>query len=62
MNLSAEIGDALDELYTRIRPAVAIVQDGRRGAGAGVLLGGGRVLTNRHVAHSHRPLEDPNPG
>lgn len=57
MNLSAEIGDALDELYTRIRPAVAIVQDGRRGAGAGVLLGGGRVLTNRHVAHGHSRME-----
>ena len=27
--------DALDELYARVRPLLASVQDGRRGAGAG---------------------------
>ena len=43
------INSALDELLARVRPLLAVVQNGRRGAGAGVLAGDGWVLTNYHV-------------
>jgi len=49
MKFLATINDALDELMARVRPLLAVVQDGRRGAGAGLLVGDGRVLTNNHV-------------
>lgn len=44
---------ALTELLARVRPALAVVRDGRRGAGAGISLGNGQVLTNHHVARGH---------
>lgn len=49
MNPSSLLNTALDELLARIRPVVAIVHNGRRGAGAGVLAGDGLVLTSHHV-------------
>ncbi len=41
--------DALAQLLARIQPALTVVRDGQRGAGAGISLGNGRVLTNLHV-------------
>jgi serine protease Do len=57
MNLSALLNSALDELLARVRPLLAVVQDGRRGAGAGVLAGGGLVLTNAHVVRGRHPVQ-----
>jgi len=48
--------DALEELFARVRPLLAAVQDGRRGAGAGLLIGDGLVLTNRHVVARGRSV------
>ncbi|MBN1449419.1 MAG: trypsin-like peptidase domain-containing protein [Anaerolineales bacterium] len=49
MNFSTLLNTALDELLARVRPALAVVQNGRRGAGVGVLVGEGLVLTSNHV-------------
>ena len=57
MNLSARLDSALEELLERVRPLLAVVQDGRRGAGAGVLAGDGLVLTNAHVVRGRHPVE-----
>jgi serine protease Do len=55
MNISGLLDDALDELLQKIHPLMAVVRDGRHGAGAGVLAGEGLVLTNAHVIrHGHR--------
>jgi serine protease Do len=56
MNLSSLLDTALEELLSRIRPVLAVVMDKRRGAGAGILLGNGLVLTNAHVAGRGRSL------
>lgn len=62
MNALSLLAPALDELLARIRPLMAVVRDGHRGAGAGVLIDNGLVLTNAHVAErSHKlrvTLED----
>ncbi|HTX91164.1 MAG TPA: trypsin-like peptidase domain-containing protein [Anaerolineales bacterium] len=57
MNLPVMLDSALDELYARIRPVLAVVRDGRRGAGAGILAGNGLVLTNLHVVRGRHPVE-----
>ena len=57
MNLPGLLTAALDELLGRIRPVLAVVMDKRRGAGAGILVGNGLVLTNAHVAGSGRSLQ-----
>jgi len=57
MNLSGLLNSALDELLGRIRPVLAVVMDKRRGAGAGILMGNGLVLTNAHVAGRGRSLQ-----
>jgi len=49
VNVSALLNTALEELLERVRPVLALVRNGRRGAGAGVLAGEGLVLTNLHV-------------
>jgi serine protease Do len=49
MNVQALINTSLDELLARIRPILVVVHNGRRGAGAGVFVGDGLVLTNNHV-------------
>jgi hypothetical protein len=43
MNFSSlfMLNSALDELLARVRPVLVVVQNGRRGAGAGVLTGDG---------------------
>lgn len=57
MKLSALLNAALEELLERVRPALAVVMTKRRGAGAGILLGNGLVLTNAHVAGRGRNLQ-----
>jgi serine protease Do len=57
MNASALLNNALEELMGRIRPVLALVRNGRRGAGAGVLAGDGLVLTNLHVVGRARSVE-----
>ncbi|HVM72035.1 MAG TPA: trypsin-like peptidase domain-containing protein [Anaerolineales bacterium] len=57
MNGTALLDSALDELLERIRPVLAVVQNGRRGAGAGVLAGDGLVITNLHVVGRARSLQ-----
>jgi serine protease Do len=57
MNLSVLMNSALDELLERVRPLLAVVRDGRRGAGAGLLVGDGLVLTNAHVVRGRHPVE-----
>lgn len=57
MNFSALLNTALEELLTRVRPVLAIVQSGRRGAGAGVLAGDGLVLTSHHVVARGRSFK-----
>jgi serine protease Do len=49
MNPSSLLKTALDELLARVRPALAVVHNGRRGAGAGVLVDDNLVLTSHHV-------------
>ena len=57
MNFSSLLDVALDELLARVRPALAVVQNGRRGAGAGVLARDGWVLTNHHVVARGRSFK-----
>jgi len=57
VKITALMNSALEALLERVRPFMAVVQDGRRGAGAGVLVGGGLVLTNAHMVRGRRPPE-----
>jgi serine protease Do len=57
MKATALLNAALDELLQRVRPVLALVSNGRRGAGAGVLAGDGQVLTNLHVVGRARSVQ-----
>jgi serine protease Do len=57
MNATALLNAALDELLERVRPVLALVTNGWRGAGAGVLAGNGLVLTNLHVVGRARTVQ-----
>lgn len=57
MNFSSLLNSALEDLLARVRPALAVVQNGRRGAGAGVLVGDGLVLTSHHVVARGRSFK-----
>jgi serine protease Do len=57
VKITALLNAALDELFERIRPVLALVRNGRRGAGAGVLAGDGLVLTNLHVVGRARTVQ-----
>ena len=57
MNATALINTALDELLGRVRPSLALITNGRRGSGAGVLAGAGLVLTNLHVVGRARSVQ-----
>jgi serine protease Do len=57
MNPSSLLNSALDELLARVRQVLAIVQVGRRGAGAGVLVRDGLVLTSHHVVARGRSFK-----
>lgn len=43
------------ELVAQVRKSLVMVQNGREGAGAGVVWGEGLILTNNHVAIHDRP-------
>jgi S1-C subfamily serine protease len=57
MKATALLNAALEELLQRVRPVLALVSNGRRGAGAGVLAGDGQVLTNLHVVGRSRSVQ-----
>jgi serine protease Do len=57
MKLTAMFENALDDLMTRIRGVLVIVNNEHQGAGAGVLAGDGLVLTNNHVVGDGHALE-----
>ena len=57
MKATALLNAALDELLERVRPLLALVTNGRRGAGAGILAGDGLVLTNLHVGGRARSVQ-----
>jgi serine protease Do len=57
MNTSSLLNTALDDLLARVRPVLAVVHNGRRGAGAGVLVGDGLVLTSHHVVAHGRSFK-----
>ena len=57
MNPLLLLNSALDELLARVRPVLAVVHNGRRGAGAGVLAGDGLVLTSHHVVARGRSFK-----
>jgi len=57
MNFSSLLNTALDDLLAQVRPVLAIVHNGRRGAGAGVLVGDGLVLTSNHVVARGRSFK-----
>jgi serine protease Do len=57
MNVSSLLNASRADLLTRVRPVLAIVQNGRRGAGAGVLVGEGLVLTSNHVVARGRSFK-----
>jgi serine protease Do len=57
MKATALLNAALDELLERVRPLLALVTNGRRGAGAGILAGDGLVLTNLHVVGRARSVQ-----
>ncbi len=57
MSVLAQFFGALDDLMKEVEPVVAVVGDKRGGAGAGILVGDGLVLTNYHVAHHGHALQ-----
>lgn len=57
MNFSSLLNTALDDLLAQVRPVLAVVSNGRRGAGAGVLAGDGLVLTSHHVVARGRSFK-----
>jgi serine protease Do len=57
MKVNSLLNASLDELQARIRPTLLVVHNGRRGAGAGVFVGDGLVLTNNHVISRGRSFK-----
>jgi serine protease Do len=57
MNFSTLLNTALDDLLAKVRPVLAVVHNGRHGAGAGVLVGEGLVLTSHHVVARGRSFK-----
>jgi len=57
VNISTLLNSSLDDLLARVRPVLAVVHNGRRGAGAGVLVGDGLVLTSHHVVARGRSFK-----
>jgi serine protease Do len=57
MNVLNQINSALDDLLEQVGPVLVVVGDKRGGAGGGVLVGDGLVLTNHHVARHSRALQ-----
>ncbi len=57
MMLTGLFENALSDLMDRVRGVLVVVQDRKRGVGAGILAGEGLVLTNNHVAGNGRSLQ-----
>jgi serine protease Do len=57
MSVLTNLNSALDELLAEVKPVLAVVGDKHGGAGAGILVGDGLVLTNHHVARDGRSLQ-----
>jgi serine protease Do len=57
MTVATLLNSSLDDLLARVRPVLAVVHNGRRGAGAGVLVGEGLVLTSHHVVARGRSFK-----
>lgn len=57
MNPAILLKPSLEALLERIRPVLVVVQNGRRGAGAGFLAGEGLVLTSQHVVAGRRQIK-----
>ena len=56
MDLTVTLGDSLASTCQRANQSLVVVQNGRRGAGAGVIWrSGGIVVTNYHVIHRGKP-------
>ncbi|UCD43442.1 MAG: trypsin-like peptidase domain-containing protein [Chloroflexota bacterium] len=56
IDLSVTLTDSLADLCQRVNQSLVVVQNGRSGAGAGVIWrSGGIVVTNYHVIHRGRP-------
>jgi serine protease Do len=48
---------SMESLLEKIRPVLVVVQNGRRGSGAGFLAGEGLVLTSQHVVAGKRQIK-----
>jgi S1-C subfamily serine protease len=57
MNVHSLLNASLDDLLARIRPLLVVVHNGHRGAGAGLFVGDGLVLTNNHVISRGRSFK-----
>jgi len=54
MDINSLLTDELSAAVQRVQRSLVVVQDGRRGAGSGIVWQPGLVLTNNHVvAHAH---------
>lgn len=57
MNHSSILNTSLEGLIERLRPLLVVVHNGRHGAGAGLLVGDGQVLTSYHVVAHGRSIK-----
>lgn len=56
MNITTRLAPAMDELLARILPVMVILFNRQRGAGAGIIIGSGQILTNAHVTGRSQKL------
>jgi len=57
MNPSSILNSSLEALMERLRPVLVVVHNGRHGAGAGLAVGDGQVLTSYHVVAHGRSIK-----
>lgn len=57
MNPAAMLNISLDGFLSRVCPLLVVIQNGRHGAGAGLLVGDGQVLTSLHVVARGRSIK-----
>jgi len=56
VNITTRLAPAMDELLARILPVMVILFNRQRGAGAGIIIGSGQILTNAHVTGRSQKL------